>query len=210
MYGKTAVALALMLALQPAMAATKTPQSIAYGEEGYPQREQVNVLAQKIVNELLLTNDVLSPTQPIVVTTPVNVDDFSRTGSFARQLQQGMMAALHARYYNVVDTGIGQTLRVTDKGDLLQSRDWQRLRDVADTQHVLVASYSLGRDGLTINSRIVDISNSRVVASSQSFSRPGDLRGYLAYSEQVVAKDGLLYRYEAPGMDAVSLLGEDK
>ncbi|WP_372872425.1 FlgO family outer membrane protein [Shewanella sp.] len=210
MYGKTAVALALLLALQPAMAATKTPQMITYGDEGYPQREQVNVLAQKIVNELLLTNDVLSTTQPIVVTTPVNVDDFTRTGHFARQLQQGMMAALHARYFNVVDTALGQTLRVTDKGDLLLSRDWQRLRDVADTQHVLVANYSLGREGLVVNSRILDISNSRVVAASQSYSRPGDLRDYLAYSEQVVAKDGLLYRNEAPGMDMVRLLGEDK
>lgn len=210
MYGKTAVALALILACHPALGANKTPKTIAYGAEGYPQREQVNVLAQKIVNELLLTNDVLSPTQPIVVTTPASVEDFSHSGDFARQLQQGMMAALHARYFNVVDTAIGESLRVTEKGDLLLSRDWQRLRGVADTQHVLVASYSLGRDGLTINSRIVDIGNSRVVASSQSFSRPGDLRDYLAYSEQVVSKDGLLYRHSAPGMDTVRLLGEDK
>lgn len=203
-------ALALSFVLLPAQGQPKTPQSVSYAEEGYPQREQVNVLAQQIVNELLLTNDVLTSSDPIVVTTPVNVDDMTHSGSFARQLQQGMMAALHARYFNVVDTAISQTLRVTDKGDLLLSRDWQKLRDTAQTQHVLVATYSLGRDGMTVNSRLVDIANNRVVAASQSFSRPGDLRDYLGYSQQVVSKDGLLYRHEAPGLDRVTLLGEDR
>ncbi|MBT1443077.1 hypothetical protein KJI95_00850 [Shewanella sp. JM162201] len=204
-----ATAAALLLSAQ-SFAETRVPQSVSYGEAGYPQRGQVNVLAQQIVNELLLTNDVLTPTQPVVVATPVSVEDFNQTGDFARQLQQGLISALHARYFNVVDVSLTHSLRVTDKGDLYQSRDWQKLSDSASAGHVLVASYSLGKDGLSVFSRIVDIGNGRIVATSQAFSRPGDLRDYLEYSPQVVSKDGLLYRHEHPGMDNTRLLGEDK
>ncbi|QSX28979.1 hypothetical protein JYB88_12015 [Shewanella cyperi] len=202
--------IATVLALLAPMAgqAESLPKESQYQAEGYPARGQVNVLAQQMVNELLLQNDGLLPEQPLLVATPVSVADFRGSNELAQQLQQGLMAALHARYFNVVDVNLGEAVRVTAQGDLLLSRDWQQLGQNIDVAHVLVSSMSLAKDGLVLNSRIVDTGNKRVVAASQAFVAPAHLTGYLAQSERVVSRDGLLYRYEQRGEDKVKVLGD--
>ena len=63
---------------------------------------------------------------------------------------------------------------------------------------------------MAINTRIVNISNNRVVSASQTFVTQKELANYMQPSEQIVSQNGILYRQASPGMNEVRVLGDGK
>ncbi|MCP3130264.1 FlgO family outer membrane protein [Shewanella sp. KJ2020] len=177
---------------------------------GLPPTAMINHLSQRIVTELVKQNDALRSDQPIVVATPVLVGDMSSTNALAQQLQQGLMTSLHQFQFNVVDLNLGDGLRVTADGDFILTRDWQKLSSNLPVEHLLVSTMSLTTNGMAINARIVNVSNNRVVSTSQTFVTQKELGNYMQLSEQVISQDGILYRQASPGMNEVRVLGDGK
>lgn len=185
--------------------AKKLTLSYDINEAGLSPKGQINVLAEKLVNELVVHNDSLRPDQPLLVTTPVMLAQFDDTNELGLQLQQGMIAAFHAHEFNLVDMNVAESLRSTLQGEFILSRDWQQLPADLPVSHVLVSTMSLTREGLVLNARVVDVSNNRVVAAAQSFAANVTLSGYLQRSEKIISRDGILYRHEAQGDDSLSV-----
>ncbi len=177
---------------------------------GLPPTAVINNISQRIAVELVKQNDALRSDQPIVVATPVLVGNLSSTNALAQQLQQGLMASLHSFQFNVVDLNIGDGLRVTEKGDFILTRDWQKLSTNLPVEHLVVSTMSPATNGLAINTRIVNINNNRVVSASQTFVSQQELGNYLQSSEQVVSQNGILYRQASPAMNEVKVLGDGK
>lgn len=177
---------------------------------GLPPTAMINHLSQRIVTELVKQNDALRSDQPIVVTTPVLVGDLSSTNALAQQLQQGLITSLHQFQFNVVDLNLADGLRVTADGDFILTRDWQKLSTNLPVDHLLVSTMSRTTNGMAINSRIVSLSNNRVVSTSQTFVTQNELANYMQLSEQVISQDGILYRQAGPGMNEVRVLGDGK
>ncbi|WP_297892852.1 FlgO family outer membrane protein [Shewanella sp.] len=177
---------------------------------GLPPTAMINHLSQRIVTELVKQNDALRSDQPIVVATPVLVGDMSSTNALAQQLQQGLMTSLHQFQFNVVDLNLGDGLRVSEDGDFILTRDWQKLSSNLPVEHLLVSTMSLTTNGMAINARIVNVSNNRVVSTSQTFVTQKELGNYMQLSEQVISQDGILYRQASPGMNEVRVLGDGK
>jgi len=175
-----------------------------------PQRSAINHMSQQIVNELVRQNDELRPNQPLLVATPVLLDDLKRTNTIGLQLQQGFISALHDNQFSLVDINIGDNIRVTPEGDFLLTRDWKQLPTGIAVEHVLVSTMSLNTLGVVVNSRIVNVTNNRVVSASQGSFSVKDLPGYLKYSEKIVSQDGLLYRDSGIGMQEVQVRGGTK
>lgn len=172
-----------------------------------PSTSAINHLSDQIVNELVEYNDELGSDQPLLVATPVLLESFNETNGVGLQLQQGLIAALHGRKFNLVDINVGDNIRVTPQGDFLLTRDWQQLPAGLAVEHVLVSTMSINTRGLVINSRIVNITNNRVVSASQGTFNLNELPGYLKASEKITSRDGLLYRDPVGGSQQVQVIG---
>ncbi|EDQ00724.1 FlgO family outer membrane protein [Shewanella benthica] len=172
-----------------------------------PSTSAINHLSEQIVSELVEQNDELGSDQPLLVATPVLLDSFNETNAVGLQLQQGLIAALHARKFNLVDINVGDNIRVTPNGDFLLTRDWQQLPAGIAVEHVLVSTMSLNTRGLVVNSRIVNITNNRVISASQGTFNINELAGYLKASEKITSRDGLLYRDPVGGSRQVQVIG---
>ena len=172
-----------------------------------PSTSAINHLSEQIVSELVEHNDELGSDQPLLVATPVLLESFNQTNAVGLQLQQGLIAALHARQFNLVDINVGDNIRVTPQGDVLLTRDWQQLPSGIAVEHVLVSTMSINTRGLVVNSRIENITNNRVVSASQGTFNINELPGYLKASEKITSRDGLLYRDPVGGSQQVQVIG---
>ncbi|ABV37698.1 conserved hypothetical protein [Shewanella sediminis HAW-EB3] len=175
-----------------------------------PQSSAINHMSQQIVNELVRQNDELRSNQPLLVATPVLLEDLKRTNAIGLQLQQGFISALHDNQFSLVDINVGDNIRVTPEGDFLLTRDWKQLPSGIAVEHVLVSTMSPNTLGVVVNSRIVNVTNNRVVSASQGSFSVKDLPGYLKYSEKVVSQEGLLYRDSSVGVQEVQVKGDTK
>jgi TolB-like protein len=205
---KTLILLPLLLLfgcenLQP----VASDQQTLVSGNGLPHLASINYLSQQMVNELVRQNDSLKPTEPLLVATPVMLSDLATTNELGLQYQQGLIAALHDHQFNLVDMNVAETLRVTPAGDFILSRDWQQLPADIDVRHVVVTTMSPDKEGVAIYSRIVDVSNNRVVSVAQSFVPIAAMPGMLTHSQKVVSENGLLYRSENSGQRTVTIEG---
>lgn len=175
---------------------------------GISPKGQVNVWAEKLVNELVLQNDALRPDQPLLISTPVMTSNFNATNELALQLQQGLLAAFHAHEFNLVDLNVATNLRATEKGEFMLSRNWELLRADLPVSHVLVSTMTLTPEGIVFNGRVVNVTNNRVLSAVQSFVAASSLSGYLQPSEMIESRNGLLYRHENKGDSRYTVLGD--
>ncbi|MBB1440036.1 hypothetical protein H5202_15415 [Shewanella sp. SG41-4] len=175
---------------------------------GISPKGQVNVWAEKLVNELVLQNDALRPDQPLLISTPVMTSNFNATNELALQLQQGLLAAFHAHEFNLVDLNVATNLRATEQGEFMLSRNWELLRADLPVSHVLVSTMTLTPEGIVFNGRVINVTNNRVLSAVQSFVAASSLSGYLQPSEMVESRNGLLYRHENKGDSRYTVLGD--
>ncbi|MGS0673908.1 FlgO family outer membrane protein [Shewanella sp. 125m-1] len=175
---------------------------------GLPHTAAINHLSQQMANELVRQNDSLRPNQPLLVATPVLVSDMTLTNALALQYQQGLIAALHDHQFNLVDINVSDALKVTADGEFIMSRDWQQLSSDLPVENVVVSTMSLSTQGVAINSRIVNVTNNRVVSAAQGFVNAAAMPGYIRVSEKVVSENGLLYRNNQGGLQSVKIVGD--
>lgn len=67
---------------------------------------------------------------------------------------------------------------------------------------------SQAKGEMLFNSRIVNVNNNRVLSAAGVRVQEQELPGYLAPSNKVVSKEGLLYRYESRGEDKGRIVGD--
>ena len=175
---------------------------------GISPKGQVNVWAEKLVNELVLQNDALRPDQPLLISTPVMTSNLNATNELALQLQQGLLAAFHAHEFNLVDLNVATNLRATEQGEFMLSRNWELLRADLPVSHVLVSTMTLTPEGIVFNGRVVNVTNNRVLSAVQSFVAASSLSGYLQPSELIESRNGLLNRHENKGDSRYTVLGD--
>lgn len=175
-----------------------------------PSTSAVNHLALQISNELVKQNDALLPTQPLLVATPVMLESLHGSNELGLQLQQGLIAAMHSHQFNLVDINVAQNIRVTPEGDFLLTRDWQQLPTDLPVEHVLVSTMTKTTQGVIVNSRIVNVTNNRVVSASQASYELEALTSVAKPSEKVYSEGGMLYRHSEMGQGKVSLIGEQQ
>lgn len=175
---------------------------------GLPHTEAVNHLSQQMANELIRQNDSLRPDQPLLVATPVLLSDMKTTNALGLQFQQGLIASLHDHQFNLVDINVSDALKVTPDGEFILTRDWQQLPTDISVENVVVSTMSFSTQGVAINSRIVNVTNNRVVSAAQGFVNASAMPDYVRPSEKVVSENGLLYRDAQAGQYRVKIVGD--
>ncbi|MGB0893964.1 MAG: FlgO family outer membrane protein [Parashewanella sp.] len=169
----------------------------------------IHQLANEIAFSLSQDSVLIASDGGLLVTAPVFVEDFNQTSFFSSVLQQSLMSALTKIGVQVLDINVADAVRVTKKGALILTRDWQRIPSNLSVGQVLVSTISLNKSGMLINSRIVNTSNNEVVVAVQSQVSANELNDYLAPAEKIVVKDGVIFRNSQQAQGRVKQIGMD-
>ncbi|TKB58207.1 FlgO family outer membrane protein [Ferrimonas aestuarii] len=181
----------------------QTDTSYEVSGKGLPHSNAVIHLSQRIAADIEANHDLLNKSQLIAVTTPVWLEDYQLSGQLPRQLGDGLIAALHQRGFNLTELNSSQQIRISEQGNLILSRDFTQLQSNLPVSEVLIATLSKNSDGVIVNTRLVNISNNRVSASSQAFMPWEQSSGLLKDSETVRMQQGRLYRDQTRGTGPV-------
>ncbi|MBY5922072.1 FlgO family outer membrane protein [Ferrimonas balearica] len=201
---------ALLLGLVGCATPPEAPDGYVASEDGkvLPPQGALNLLADAIARDLVRHHDNLDTTQLTAVTTPVMLEEFDQSSQFARQLGEALTSALHQQGLNLVDLNGSDTVRVTEQGNLLLSRDFEKLAGQLPVEQVVVATIATNRESVLVNSRIISVANRRILSTSQTTVPWAQLPQYFGPSRQVSLEQGGLYRHEAPGRGSVVELEE--
>ncbi len=103
---------------------------------------------------------------PIGVSTFVNVDDLYNSSTFGRVISEQVMSELSMRGFDVVELRHSDAMQfLASDGEFAMSRDVAMVRRERDLGGVLVGTYTISPIRVYLNARLVDPSNSHVVAA---------------------------------------------
>lgn len=107
-----------------------------------------------------------NPTMPIVVTTFVDNNRLEQTSRFGRMLQEHISSRLTQRGYTVKEIKLADTMSIEQlSGETILSRDLSKLSGTQEAQAILIGTLSRAKRTLYISSRLVNPTNSVVIAS---------------------------------------------
>jgi TolB-like protein len=116
---------------------------------------------------------------------------YDESSALSQVLSEQLMLELHRRNWNVMDFKTTDFLRVTSNGDFALSRDYLELDEIMPISHVVVGTLSRHRDGIMVNTRLVDINSKKVASVAQVFLPESVVR-------QLDENDGLPLLRKAP------------
>lgn len=103
---------------------------------------------------------------PIGVSTFVNVDDLYSTSTFGRMYSEQIMSELAMRGYDIVELRHSDALQfLSTTGEFALSRDVAAIRRQRDLGGVVVGTYAVSPERVYVNARLLDPSNSVVLAA---------------------------------------------
>lgn len=103
---------------------------------------------------------------PIAVATFVNIDDLYTTSTFGRMVAEQLMSELAMRGFDVVELRHSEALQfLASDGEFALSRDVGMVRRQRDLGGILVGTYTASPIRVYLNARLVNPSNSLVVAA---------------------------------------------
>ncbi|NWO02241.1 MAG: hypothetical protein HLX52_04670 [Idiomarinaceae bacterium] len=144
----------------------KTPVS---EEADYAQPDSAKFSAQ-LAEQLVDNASIRLNTAKVGITNLVGVtSQYDESSALSQVLSEQLLLELHRRELSVLDFKATDFIRVTPKGDFALTRDYLELDEVMPITHVLVGTLSHHRDGVMVNTRLVDINTKVVVSVAQIF-----------------------------------------
>ncbi|MCK0746514.1 FlgO family outer membrane protein [Chromohalobacter nigrandesensis] len=132
---------------------------------------RVDEAADKLLST---SNEQLGDRAPIIATTFVDVDQLDQSSTLGRTLSETFTSRLVQGGMNVIEVKMRDSLYIEQNtGELILSRNVQRLSANHDAQAVLLGTYAQGEGTLFVNARLVRIADRQVLGAS-SFEVPMD------------------------------------
>jgi len=132
-------------------------------------QESIDLAIVEISNQLLL--NIPSRQQKknkFVITTFVNLNDFTKTSKIARVISETLINEMHTRKFKIVDFRTQEALAVDKNGEFVLTRDAQKLRDEIPESLVIVGTYSIiNAKEVIINARIINNFTSEVLSTAK-------------------------------------------
>ena len=151
------------LALSMATSTTSHPVKIAGPQT---MGDLVYGAAEKLLVQLKQEHYV-DPSHPIIVTTMVDVNDLTRSSTFGRESSQLILSKLSQGGYLVRDVTFMHVLDIKpETGEMVLSRDAQRLSHDFGAQAVVVGTYAVGGDYIYLNIRMLDAASGSAIGSA--------------------------------------------
>ncbi|MCK5194865.1 MAG: hypothetical protein KAQ71_13720 [Desulfobulbaceae bacterium] len=103
----------------------------------------------------------------VIVTTFVNLNDLYETSALGRLMSEHLMGELQKRGAEIIDARSATSLQVSEGfGEYALSRDMDQLSYVHDAQTVVVGTYSVAADEISVNARLLNQEYGTVLSSA--------------------------------------------
>ncbi|WP_280563468.1 MULTISPECIES: FlgO family outer membrane protein [unclassified Chromohalobacter] len=123
---------------------------------------------------LATSSEQLGNQAPIIATTFVDIDQLDQSSTLGRTLSETFTSRLVQGGMNVIEVKMRDSLYIEQNtGELILSRNVQRLSDNHDAQAVLLGTYAQGENKLFVNARLVRIAGRQILGAA-SFEVPMD------------------------------------
>ena len=106
---------------------------------------------------------------PIAILSIVDMNDFKKTSPIAKRISENLIHEMHVRGYTVVDYKAMSKIEIDRNGDYVFSRAIKDLQNQRTIVYALSGTYTNYKDGIVINTRIIDIKTSIVLSTAQVF-----------------------------------------
>jgi TolB-like protein len=129
---------------------------------------ELKLRIRQLSNQLLdnVTEDSFDDSA-VIVSTFVNLNDLYETSGLGRLMSEQLMGELQKRGVEIIDARISTSLQVSEGfGEYALSRDMNQLGYVHAAQAVVVGTYSVAADEITVNARLLNQGNGAVLSSA--------------------------------------------
>ncbi|NTS75412.1 hypothetical protein HR060_00920 [Catenovulum sp. SM1970] len=176
-----------------------TPETPAHSVNNYyqPQMSDLSIKAYTymLADELLTQPNASSLSGRLAVTSFVNQQtrkseyvEGDVLAQLGEQLEAGFIYELTKRGFTVTDFKLMPTIKVSEKGDQVWSRNVDELDRNLNAKYVLAGSISEHERGAIVNVRIIGLNDQQVITAAQGF-----IPDNVFWSDQnVTLKDGYL------------------
>ncbi len=116
--------------------------------------------------------DVLSTSQPILITSFANIDDLKSSSTFGRITGEQFGSQLSEKGYPVIEMKVRNSIFIKEQsGEFILSRELIKLSTLHDAQAILVGTYAVGKQSVYVTSKLIRTADN-VVMSSYDYELP--------------------------------------
>ena len=133
-----------------------------YYDYEYERDYKVGIISDRLIEKV--PSDIERPAV-LVVTTFVQLDDFTRTSRFGMLLAEQLLSRLAGRGFLLRETRMKDIFYQGPDGEFVLSREFSKVAQELDARLVLLGTYLEARDHVLVNTRLVDFQKQAVIAS---------------------------------------------
>lgn len=124
-------------------------------------------LAQKAAEQMVASNPDITRYSPMIAATFVSIDNLSQSSTLGRISSELMASALGRQGLQVREVKMRDSMFIEESvGELILSRQVQRLSAQHDARSILMGTYARGQDYIYISARVVRSSDAMVLGSA--------------------------------------------
>lgn len=169
--------------------ALNSEEKVVDAFEGQILTNDINFYMRGLMQDLVSNLQYVNSTTPIAVTSFAFLDsDLQHTSLLGNQIAESLIHEIHKVGIPVLDFKVTDSLRITQEGDFISSRDFNDLTADIPIRYIVTGNLVKHQGGYLVNARVVGISSKAVVASAQSFI-PAHVAKALLSSEPVSASE---------------------
>jgi len=139
-----------------------------YNKNGKNSSKYVREIALSIADQF--NKDKVSQfikSKTLVILSIVNINNYRQASNFGRYISEDLIHAMKVNGFNILDYKATSSILMNKKGEYLFSRELKNLKKERNITYALSGTYTIYKDSVTINCRIIDISSGIVVSTAQ-------------------------------------------
>lgn len=106
--------------------------------------------------------------RPILATSFVNIDNLTESSTLGRTLAELFVSGLSQQGIPVTEVKMREDLYIREKlGEMILSRQLDRLSQSHDAQAVLIGTYGIGGENIYVNARLVRTKDNLILGSQE-------------------------------------------
>mgnify|MGYP000046388350 CR=1 FL=1 len=134
-----------------------------------PVVPDVNLISiNYIAAEQLLASsgNLLSKSQPVLITSFVNIDNLTKSSTFGRITSEQVGSKLSQSGYPVIEMKLRNSVFIKEQsGEFILSRQLKSLSTLHDAQAVLVGTYAVASRSIYVTAKLIQTTNGLVISS---------------------------------------------
>ncbi|KJF90417.1 FlgO family outer membrane protein [Photobacterium leiognathi] len=192
----------IVIVLSLALTACTTPP-VYNGKERYSSgtysltdtpRHTVDYFVEGLANQLVTSNQYLTASTPLAVTSFVDLQDMTETNWLGNVVSENFMYQMQQRGFTVVDYKSTGVIKVTSDGDFSISRNWRELASQQPVDYVLTGTMLRQSGGVLVNARIIGMRSNVVIATAQGFLPAERIGRDLDFMNKIQLRNGVIMR----------------